>query len=304
MPKFSLASQTYSSFSLNKSWIMSFKYGHSNLNIHCKSISENLVYVGQYQNFFNPNRSEERLRGKRIYNTLIIIYEPKACKVLQSGYNYICFVLAGLKLFKLYKKQICKISKKVQKIFTSINLIYAYKIFYYLIKVVNNYTKKVGRLKLSLYQSLCDPCFLLIVYSTLKNKRLASVNTVFIENVTLTSVISLSLEIQTKKYSPNPTKKIFIFKARGRMKLLNIISSKDKIVQQALKLVLEPFFENVFLDSSYGFRTNRSCHSVLRLIYHNWRGIKWFIKCNFVSYFDKISYLGGFSIFNEYINDY
>ncbi len=84
---------------------------------------------------------------------------------------------------------------------------------------------------------------------------------------------------------------------------LGIASSKDKIVQKALLIVFDPLFENIFLDSSHGFRSNRSCHSVLKTIYYKWLGIKWFIECDFVSCFDRISHPIAFSIFNDYVDD-
>jgi hypothetical protein len=282
---------------------MPFKHRHSDLNIRCSSINGNLAYAGRFRSFSNSSRSEERVVGKCIDNTLVI-YKPKACEVLQLDSNYTRAAFAALKLFKLYEKRIGKASKKVQKTFTPFNITCAYIEFYCLTETAKNYTKGVGALKLPLYQNLCDPCFLLIVYSSLKNKKATGVDDVPLENVTLASIISLSLELQIRKYSPNPTKRIFIPKANGKMRPLGIASSKDKIVQQALKLILDALFENVFLDSSHGFRKNRSCHTALKLIYYRWRGVKWFIECDFVQCFDRISHPIFLSIFNEYVDDY
>lgn len=139
------------------------------------------------------------------------------------------------------------------------------------------------------------------------NKASKKVQTTFtLHNITMAyyDLFSLSLELQSKKYSPNPTKRIFIPKTNGKMRPLGIASSKDKIVQRALLIVLEPLFENVFLDSSHGFRKNRSCHTALKEIYYKWHGIKWFIECDFIQCFDKISHPIFLSIFNEYVDDY
>lgn len=302
-PKSSLARSTFASFGVNKSWIMPFKHRHSSLNIRCNSISGNLVYAGKHRGFSSSSRSEETVAGKSIYNALVI-YEPKACEVLQSDSNYTRAVSTALKLFKLYEKRIGKASKKVQNTFTLKNITIGYIEFYRSIEIASNYTKGAGTLKLPLYQNLCNPCFLLIAYSSLKNKKAVGVGDIPVENVTLASLISLSLELQSKKFSPKPTKRIFIPKANGKMRPLGISSSRDKIVQQALKLVLEPLFENVFLDSSHGFRQNRSCHTALQTIYYRWRGVKWFIECDFVQCFDNISHPIFLSIFNEYVDDY
>jgi len=239
----------------------------------------------------------------RIKNSLVI-FEPKVCEVLQMDSNYARSVKAGLKLFNLLKKKINKASKKVQKTFTLNNLSMAYFDLFSIIEIASSYTKKVGSLELPVYQNLCNPCILLIAYSGLKNKKATGVDDIPIENVTLASILSLSLELRYKKYSPKPTKRIFIPKSNGKMRPLGISSSKDKIVQKALLLMLEPVFENVFLNSSHGFRKNRSCHTALKEIYYKWRGIKWFIECDFTQCFDNISHSTVLSIFNEYVNDY
>ena len=88
------------------------------------------------------------------------------------------------------------------------------------------------------------------------------------------------------------------------MKPLSIASSKNQIVQKTLLIILTPLFENVFLNSSHSFRLNRSCYSALKSIYYKWRCVKWFIECDFVSCFDRISHPIVLSIFNEYLDDY
>lgn len=150
----------------------------------------------------------------------------------------------------------------------------------------------------------CDPCFLLIAYSSLKNKQVANVITIFIENFTLSSIISLSEQLKSKKYAPNSTKKIFTPKTSKIIKPLSIFSSKDVIIQEALKLLLEPFFENIFLDSSHGFRKDRSCHSALKSIYYKWRGVKWFIEFYLIQHCNMIYRQGFINSLNEFINDY
>jgi len=279
-----------------------FKLNQCNLNTRYYSTNGNLEYVGRDKGLFTPNRSEVRVVGKSIENALVV-YEPTACEVLQLNKNYARAVKAALKLFNVYEKRICKASKIVQDTFTFVNFTVTYLNYYGLCDIANNYVKKAGALKLPLYQNLCDPCFLLIAYSSLRKKTL-KIDNIPIENVTLMSFLSLSKELQSKKYSPKPIKRIFISTANKKMRPLAIASTKDKIVQQALTIILELVFENVFLDSSHGFRLNRSCHTTLNTIYHKWYGVKWFIECDLVQCFDKINHPIVLSILNEYVDDY
>jgi hypothetical protein len=189
------------------------------------------------------------------------------CEVPQS--EQIVISKASQKLAKaLYSKLSKNISKGlkiVQKTFTLDNIIKAYSDYESLSEQTRNYTK--GRLKLPLYQNLCNPNFLLISYSSLKSKPSSGIDSIPIGNVTLASLISLSRDLKTKKYKPKPTKRIFIPKANGKTRPLGIASSRDKIVQQALKVVLVPPFERIFLDFSHGFRPKRSCHTALNTMY-------------------------------------
>jgi group II intron reverse transcriptase/maturase len=234
----------------------------------------------------------------------MVVPRQKGCEVLQLDPNYARASKDSLKLFKLYEKRINKASKKVSKTFTQGNMLLAYLDLYRLIDQAGSYTKKVYPLKLPLYQNLCNPCVLLIAYSALKGKKASGIDDVSVENVTLAYILTLSLELRSKKYSPNYTKRVFIPKANGKMRPLGISSSKDKIVQKALLICLEPLFENVFLDSSHGFRPKRSCHSALKEIYFKWRGVKWFIECDFISCFDRISHPVVMSIFSRHVDDY
>jgi group II intron reverse transcriptase/maturase len=101
----------------------------------------------------------------------------------------------------------------------------------------------------------------------------------------------LATELKDGSYRPMPTRRVLIPKSgeSAEMRPLSIPSVRDRIVQAAVKIVLEPVFEADMLPCSFGFRPQRGAHDALQvLIDESWRGRRWVVETDIANCFSAI----------------
>ena len=156
--------------------------------------------------------------------------------------------------------------------------------------------KESGLVFTSLYHHICDVDNLRACYDTLGAKKATGVDGVTKEEYGKNleeNLRELSERLKRMGYRPGPKKRVYIPKAgseRGRP--LGISALEDKIVEEATRRTLEPIYEAVFEDSSYGYRPGRSPHQCLDVL--GWtiqqKKVSYVVEADIKGFFDEVNH--------------
>ena len=122
-----------------------------------------------------------------------------------------------------------------------------------------------------------------------------------LEGISKETLEKESQKLKDESFSFAP-RRIQIPKASGGTRALSIACATDKIVQEAMRMVLEAIFEPIFLDSSHGFRPNRGSQTALKSISQKFQPVQWVIEGD-LKLFDTISHQKLMSIIELKVKD-
>jgi RNA-directed DNA polymerase len=160
----------------------------------------------------------------------------------------------------------------------------------------------------SLMDKVFAPKTLAIAWTKVRaNKGAAGVDGQSIERFAAKAELylsELSTALKVGTYHPEAVKRVEIPKGDGKTRPLGIPTVKDRIVQQAVRLAIEPIFEMRFCDGSYGFRPGRGCQDALREVDRLLKaGYTFVVDADLQSYFDTIPHERLMARIEEQISD-
>ncbi len=163
-----------------------------------------------------------------------------------------------------------------------------------------------------LYNLVCDPAFLIVAWERVKHNKGA--RSAGVDGQTVRTIRSgsgeagflddLRADLKARTFEPLPVRERMIPKSGGGSRRLGIPTVRDRVVQAALKLVLEPIWEADFQPVSYGFRPGRRAHDAvaeIRLLASN--SYEWVVDADIEACFDNISHVALMERIRERVGD-
>lgn len=157
-----------------------------------------------------------------------------------------------------------------------------------------------------IYRLLYNPELYYIAYQNIYAKQgnmTKGTDNQTIDKMSISRIEKLIANLKDESYRPKAARRTYIPKKNGKKRPLGIPSFDDKLLQEAIRMILESIYEGHFEDTSHGFRPNRSCHTALSCIQKYYSGCKWFIEGDIEGFFDNINHDILISIMRERIND-
>ncbi len=178
------------------------------------------------------------------------------------------------------------------------------------LEVIRQLNARSGWVNRSLYRLMFSPDMYILAYERIKSEpgnMTPGTDKETLDGFSMDEINRLVQEMRTEKYQCKPVRRTYIPKSNGKMRKLGIPCTRDKVVQEVVRLILEAIYDSphgsYFKDTSHGFRREKSCHSALQDIQRRWTGVTWFVEGDIQNCFDDIDHETLVNIIREKIED-
>ena len=166
--------------------------------------------------------------------------------------------------------------------------------------------KDKNRVNRKLYRLLCDEEVLITAYENIKSKagnmtKGSDYRT--LDGYSLEMTRTVIQELETEDFQFSPVRVQEIPKKSGKFRRLGIAPPPEKVIQEALKMILEAIYEPTFSKRSHGYRPAKGCHTALKQVYNQWKGVKWIVEGDVKGFFDNVDHQVLIGILRRRIKD-
>jgi len=145
----------------------------------------------------------------------------------------------------------------------------------------------------NLYELVHNIDMLTLAYNNIKSKpgnMTPGITPETLDGISSERIETLSERLRNESFEFSPGRRVQIPKPSGGTRPLTVAPPMDKIVQEAMRIILNAIFEPTFLDSSHGFRPNRGCHTALKYVHQKFQPSTWIIEGDISKCFDSIDH--------------
>lgn len=161
-----------------------------------------------------------------------------------------------------------------------------------------------------LYRLLYSEDLYVMAYENIKsNTGILTMGTTSynMDGINMERVRKLIKRLEDETYQPNPCRRVLIPKTNGKFRPLGIPDADDKLVQEAVRIILECIYDSsqgaTFSKYSFGFRRDLGCHDALESVHDQFRKCAWLIKADIKGFFDNVNHQVLIELLSKRIDD-